>query len=152
MKQSGRRPAGFKAWLVRWEWIGDHARVDEPVIAILSPNLGVDNVKTFVERFYAATTYTPGEKLQFMRDPKSNPYRATLGTVKVTMEDGTISQIPWAGEVICGHNPFIHASLVTDLKEIELDDPAGAVVWTAQPRPIMDLRRRDDTDSWIAND
>ena len=64
---------GYKAWLVRWDWIGDHAKVEEPIIAVLSPHLGVDDAKSFVERYYAATIYTPGEKLHFMRQPKMNP-------------------------------------------------------------------------------
>jgi hypothetical protein len=48
-----------------------------------------------------------GEKMDCARDRKRNPYPATFGATR----DGRT----WAGEIICGHNPFLHARLVYDL-------------------------------------
>jgi hypothetical protein len=31
---TGKQGRGYRAWLVRWEWAGDHAKADDPIIAI----------------------------------------------------------------------------------------------------------------------
>ena len=36
---------------------------------------------------------------------------------------------PGQAKVICGHNPFIYATLVSDLREVESDDPARTLAW-----------------------
>jgi hypothetical protein len=54
---------GRKAWLVRWEWAGNHAAVEQPVAAILSPRLGGEQVLRAVEMLYAVLSYTPDEML-----------------------------------------------------------------------------------------
>ena len=50
---SGRVNGGdMKAWLVTWKWVGDHAAVDIPFIAILSGRLGAERVQEFIERHH----------------------------------------------------------------------------------------------------
>lgn len=61
---------GYRAWLVRREWSGSHARKDNPIIAVLSPQLSEREVAKFVERFYAARMSTAAEMLTCMRDPR----------------------------------------------------------------------------------
>ena len=131
---------GYKAWLVRWEWAGEHARVDEPIIAILSPHLGAEDVRKFVERYYTAATYTPSEKLTFMRHPEDNPYPAIFGTTTFIDTDSTKSQIPWQGLISCGHNPHIVASLVDNVREVAEVEYLQRLIWDERPRPDKDVR------------
>src|SRR5947209_12470861 len=96
---------GYSAWLVRWEWVGDHARPPgDPIIAVLPPQTGAEDVRRFVERYYAASAYTPSEKLYYLRRPRENPYKAIFGTAAVTQEDGSRVRVPWQGLIHCGHN------------------------------------------------
>jgi hypothetical protein len=136
-----KRLEGYRAWLVRWDWAGEHARVDREVIAVLPPQTSAAEVAKFIERYYSASAYQPDEMLQFMRVPDANPYRARFGTVTAILEDGTATQVRWDGDVFCGHNPFIVASRVHDLKASPVAD-GSRLTWEEAPRPVVDLQRK----------
>jgi hypothetical protein len=70
-------------------------------------------VKDFVELLYASMTYSPREKLLVAKNPKANPYPATM----------TLFQ-----RIHCGHNPLLHARLVSELKVVD-----GTFKWTESP-------------------
>jgi hypothetical protein len=93
---------GTKAWVVRWAWSGPHAAIDRQIAAILRPQLGETSLLRIVDALYAARQYEPDEMLAFIRPNWQPPYRAHLGT---------IGRVPWAGEIICGHNPYLVARL-----------------------------------------
>lgn len=123
------------AWLVMWEWVGDHARVDQPFAAILPRRLGHETVQRIVEALYAEREYTPAEMLDAARDRGRNPYRAHLGAAHVIAEDGSAGTVEWQGEIICGHNPHLvarHARVWPDGDTVEFE-------W-AYERPRLDLR------------
>jgi len=101
-----RRPRKIKAWLVTWEWIGDHAKRDDKVAAILNPRLSGKRVREFVELFYLNTFYSLGERIAYTVNKKENPYPARF------MD---IGGVPWTGAIYCGDNPFLIARLVDDL-------------------------------------
>ena len=94
----------MKAWLITWEWSGDHAAVDEPLITILSARLGDDDVRKFIERYYVACFASPCEKIRYARynKPDRMPYSAKRSK----------------GQITCGHNPFIRGRLVESLKVV----------------------------------
>ena len=58
-----RTPRRVKAWLVTWEWIGDHAKRDDKIVAILNPRLSETKVKEIVELLYMQEGYSLSEKL-----------------------------------------------------------------------------------------
>jgi hypothetical protein len=120
---------GVRAWLVRWQWAGDHSAGADPIIAVLSPRLGADQVKLFVERSYAAASYSAAEELRFMRRPAENPYPARFGSLTVEF-DGGPAQSTWTGEIYCGHNPWIYARPVSNLRA----DEEGRLSWETPPR------------------
>lgn len=95
------------AWLISWEWIGDHARVDQPVVAILNSRRSGEHVRQFVEQFYCSTKFGIEEKVRVARDAKANPYPA-----KFVQMEGT----PFHGVITCGHNPFLLARLVRNVR------------------------------------
>ena len=99
------------AWLVTWE--GTSGVPDDPIAAILNYRLSASSVKDFVELLYASLTYSPQEKVLLANDPKTNPYPATM----------TLFQ-----HIHCGHNPHLHARLVSGLKVTD-----GTPTWTEPP-------------------
>jgi hypothetical protein len=105
------------AWLVTWE--GTSGVPDDSIAAILNYRLSASSVKDFVELLHASLTYSPQEKLRLAKDPKTNPYPATM----------TLFQ-----HIHCGHNPHLHARLVSDLKVTD-----GELKWT---EPQSEPKRR----------
>ena len=51
------------AWLITWEWVGDHAKVENKVAAILSYRLSGKIVREIVELLYANNYYTLRERV-----------------------------------------------------------------------------------------
>jgi hypothetical protein len=132
-----RSARGRSAWLVTWEWMGDHAQVSPPdvVAGIFSPRLGYKTIMQLVETLYAAREYDATDKLSALTH---NPYKAHLGTIQVKVS-GRSHRAKWQGEVICGHNPFLHARLVDGLRTSS-DDAVAGLTWTdrARPEPAWD--------------
>jgi hypothetical protein len=116
---------GKKAWLVTWEWAGEHARVEERIVAVFPPQLSGHRVLELVDHIHAVLKYTPRERMAWALNPKANPYPAQFG--QVYNGEGT-----WLGEITCGDNPWLRARLVDDLV-IDDDNPQGT--WKERPRP-----------------
>lgn len=131
MPGKARAPKGRKVWLVRWEWAGKHAAVEQPVVAILSPRLSGQRVRQTVGLLYASLSCTPDEMLEIARDGDSNPHRAQFNTISARL-DGREAQVPWSGEVVCGHNPFLVARKA---RVWPLRDGSGGVGWIDDDRP-----------------
>lgn len=74
---------GRSAWLITWEWAGEHAAVDQPIAAILPVQSSPETVKLLMERLYASSSYTPEEMLAALPPRGHNPYRATYGSIRV---------------------------------------------------------------------
>lgn len=129
----GGAKRGRVAWLVTWEWAGEHARVpdSEVVVGVFNPRLGPESVKRLVEILYAAREYDATDKLGALTH---NPYPAQFTTIRITV-DGVPQNIPWAGEVICGHNPYLRARLVNGLRRSEPGSDVVGLVWDERPRP-----------------
>jgi hypothetical protein len=116
------------AWLISWESDGEHARVkdDEKVAAVLNYRWTGRQVREFVEQLYASLKYSPSEKVRIARKALDNPYPAQFGTV-----DG----VPWDAEVLCGHNPWLRARRVTNLRLAIVEDGVHCLQWDELPRP-----------------
>jgi hypothetical protein len=107
-----------KAWLLAWEWCGEHAAVEDRIAAILRPHLSQQIVGGIVESLYAIHAYTPCELALWSRQPKKNPYRAQW----------------YDGHCYCGHNPSLHANYVHDLViEENSDSGLETIRWILPP-------------------
>lgn len=102
--------------------------------AVLRPQIGGGQLLRVVETLYAAREYAPDEMLEAIRRKGHNPYRAEWGTIAVGHgEDGRLPpRVPWLGEVICGHNPFLIARLG---RAWPTADGSGGIEWEDDPRP-----------------
>jgi hypothetical protein len=136
----GKRLKGRTAWLVTWDWAGDHAAVPERevIAAILRPQTSADTVKRIVEILYAAREYHPIDKHAALT---RNPYPAQYNTVTVEqrMSDGTVftQHPPYAGQIVCGHNPLLYARLVDNLRVADLESPDAGLAWDERPPPSI---------------
>ena len=118
------RQNGRKAWLVTWEWSGDHAQREQKVAAVFRPQLSGKRVRELVECLYSFSEYTPRERMAFGLGLSPNPYPARFGT---------LDSISWEGVITCGHNPWLEARLVDDLVIDENDQPN----YTPRKRPTL---------------
>ena len=103
----------MKAWLIRWCGAGDHAAVEKPVVAVLSARTSAKDVQWYVEQRYIEATASPEEMLSYARyiQPQEPPYPARLEQ----------------GRIHCGHNPWLEASVVDDLR-VEADAEGNDVL------------------------
>ncbi|MBK5219778.1 MAG: hypothetical protein JJE35_08330 [Thermoleophilia bacterium] len=105
----------------------------QPVAAVLRPQIGGARLLGIVEALYAAREYAPTDMLDAIRRDGHNPYRANWGTVEIELgKGGRKPQVPWLGEVTCGHNPFLVARLA---RAWSAHDGSGRIEWEDDPRP-----------------
>ena len=99
----------MKAWIIVWRWTGGHAAVKKPLVNILSARVSSEEVRKYVERYYASSAYSADEQLQqaLYNKPEKVPYPARFGQ---------ISGVPFGGQITCGHNPFIEAFVANDIR------------------------------------
>lgn len=145
-KSANRRTRGSRAWLIRWDWIGDHAKIDDPIIAILPCQWSVARIKTIVEVIHDARALTPAEMTHFARKRRDRPYKVQLDTVSMDTSNGVVN-VPWEGAMYCGHNPWVEARQVT----VFLDPASQEVSWEPIPKPSrINLDHSDLEDSGTA--
>ena len=117
----------MKAWLVTWEWCGDHAKRDDKVAAIFNPRFSAERVRELVEFIHLSAMYTLGEQAACAQNKKRNPYPADFGATQYG--------VTWTGEIFCGHNPYLYARLVDDLAVEDEGEGKGKVLWNERPKP-----------------
>lgn len=89
-----------RAWVVVWDWAGDHAAMDgDEILAFFSPTTSIEFVRQAVEYIYAEKSYNLEERARWTIDPSKNPYKALAEN----------------GMVHCGHNPMLVARIVEEL-------------------------------------
>ena len=89
----------------------------------------------FVEQLYIALTCGAWDKSALAASKRNNPYPALFGTI-----DG----IPWSSEVICGHNPWLHARRVKNLSITINDDNTQEASWEEVARSDVTRLRTHD--------
>lgn len=132
---TGKR-RGISAWLVTWEHSGDHAKPPTTVAAVLNPRLSGRRITEIVELLYANASYDPSERIAIAGRRASNPYPARFGTLYGT---------PWEGEITCGHNPWLEARLVDNLRAEKNSSGEERFAWDERPKPsnpVLESLRR----------
>ncbi len=119
---------GIAAWLVTWEHAGDHAKPKRLIAAVLSPHWSGERVRAHVEWLYANESYSLRERIAYARRKSFNPYPARFLSVR---------GVPWEGRIFCGHNPYLYARLVDDLRAADHSDETQ-VTWKERTPPDWD--------------
>ena len=121
---SGKRECLRSAWLVTWEWSGDHARVEDPVVALFNYRWPGKTVRLIVEQLYATFKYSISEKVAIARNKRNNPYSARARD---------IDDAPFWGEIFCGDNPWLRARIVKNVR-IEVNASGREILhWDERP-------------------
>ena len=115
----------MRAWLIRWCWAGDHAAVADPIVTVMSARTSAEDVRKYVEQRYIEERASLPEKLAYSRynQPQEPPYRAHHERAGIH----------------CGHNPWLEARKVDDLR-VEMDADGEEVLEWTEPAPV---RARD---------
>lgn len=127
-KRNGRN--GIRAWLITWEWVGDHAEPDRKVVAALNPRWSGTRVREHVEILHASMCYSIAEQIGHANNRRFNPYPA---------EFTRVHGVPWHGRIHCGHNPSLYARLVNDLRVERDESGAEYPVWSEVA--VLDLEQ-----------
>src|SRR5690348_14969615 len=126
-----KAPRGFKAWLITWEWSGEHAKRPDKVAEILDPRLPPERVRQIVELFYHRDALL-SEKISWRLRKQRQPYSAEF--VKV-------EGLPWPGQIHCGHNPWLLARLVDDFQVVRDENGHEKARWKNRYDP-RDIRAK----------
>ncbi len=126
----------MKAWLVTWEWCGEHTKRNDKFAAILNPRFSGKRVCELVGFMYRLAEYSLSDQAEYAKNKGYDPYPAKFGR----MMDGST----WEGGITCGHNPFLHARLVDDLTVERNAEGKEEVKWKKRPRPVGWQSRMDE--------
>ncbi len=124
----------MKAWLITWVWSGEHAAVEDPIVAILSARMSGKTVRRYVGFHYASRMATLREKLDQAR--YNNPAQPTYPAEFVRIGP---QQIQWQGHITCGHNPWLYARKVDNLQIVKNDDGQEVLGWQELPLPNLNF-------------
>jgi len=94
----------MKAWIIKWNGIGDHVQVDQEIVAVLSARTSPKKICEYLELLYKTQECSLSDQIEQARynNPRQNPYPANFTN-------------NWAGNIVCGHNPYLEAFLATDI-------------------------------------
>jgi hypothetical protein len=106
----------MKAWLIRWNWSGDHAAVSHPFVSILSARKSSSYIQNYLQQLYLDKTASLEEILSYARynKPTKPPYAAER--VKYGFN--------------CGHNPWLEAKYVEGLLLSTNEEGEQTLSWT----------------------
>lgn len=119
----------MNAWLVTWEWVTHHAKVSDPLIAILSARKGDRWIASYIEGYYLMTSCTAQEVAYLVNRPHTIPYKASRHFF-------IINGVPHGDRMRCGNNPFIYARKVTNLTVTEDREHRREIIRWKEP-PIF---------------
>ena len=129
------KPPLKMAWLVTWEWTGDHARVkkEKEIVAVLNYRWRGQKVRSLVEQLYLSFEQSVWEMITVAHNRRGNTYPA---------EFETIEGVHWRESIRCGHNPSLYARLVHNLRVVISDDGSLETTWEERPSPKPPIRSR----------
>ena len=90
----------MKGWVVTWN--GTEEGLDRGrIVAVYNYRRSPEQVRKAVEQLYIDLKYDEEEKVEFAANPKNNPCPA---------------QVDQLSRITCGHNPWLYARLVNNIR------------------------------------
>lgn len=115
----------MNAWVITWEWHGDHAAVEDPLVAILSSRKGSAWMAKYIENLYLSFSSTAQEMAYYANRQKMIPYKAK--------DPMSMNWILHGNRIICGNNPELYGRKVTGLEIMEDDENDLEIVRWKEP-------------------
>ncbi len=129
------------AWPLTWDSIGSHKSPPpggNRILAILNYRRSPERVREFVEDLYVTLAGGLSDKVAIATDRQANLYPTMLGNV------GGVRVID---QMHCGHNPWINARRVRNVR-LERVDGEERLAWDEVPPPqLPDFLKRPSTDA-----
>lgn len=115
-----------RIWLITWEWCGNHVNKKDKIVDIFHPNTSGEKMRQIVERLYVNTELNLTEKLKYLYSSKNTAYPAKFDT---------INKVPYQGKIFCGHNPYLYARLVENIKINTDKNGNEELIWDEIAKP-----------------
>jgi hypothetical protein len=120
----------MNAWLITWEYTRN---LQDSIVAILSSRKSDTSITELVEFIYLKATSSAEDLVYYTNRLNRIPYKAE----KTQM----INDVPHGDRIICGHNPFLYARKVTDLK-VAVNHEQGLETISWKEPPIFKWRNK----------
>ena len=102
----------MKAWIITWQ--DSQGTEHEPVVMVLNGMMGIKRVQWYVETMYIEKMSSDAEKYDSARPKRSR---------KIAFPAEVTKTVNGEAHIHCGHNPWLFARLVNDLRvETDIDD------------------------------
>ena len=129
-----------RAWLITWDWAGDHAKVDDKLVAVLNYRFSSSTIERIIEQVYVSSNFAFHEQLAYAKSRKHSPYRVEYGTVEIrqkTRAKSTLPSVfPFADDMMYGDNPWLWARVVYDLEAYTDEGGHEHLRWKERQRPV----------------
>ena len=100
----------MKAWIITWD--NAQGTGDDSVVMVLNGRMGTKRVRWYVEMMYIEKMSSDAEKYDSARPKKRR---------RIAFPAEETRTINGEAHIHCGHNPWLFARLVDDLR-VEIDD------------------------------
>ena len=110
----------MNAWLITWEGTSPKITDENRIIGILGSRRSDSFVAELVEFIYLRNSSSVSEMAYIANRPKKKPFPAERTQI--------INGVPHGERLICGHNPWIYARKVKNLK-IAQDGDVEIITW-----------------------
>jgi hypothetical protein len=109
-----------RAWLITWEFAGNHAAINDKFAAIISWRFSDRKIREIVEQIYVSEFLSLPEQIAYSKNKRICPHKVQYSMLSVSKElqesNSLPSQIPFAESMIIGGNPWLWARIVYDLE------------------------------------
>ena len=125
----------MNAWIITWEWIGGHAAVSDPLVAIFSSRKSEKWIKEYIENFYLFKFYQIADWAYYAKDRKR----------KELIDTAKIHHPPDGNGITCGESPWLYGRIVSDLK-IETNNENNCEIISWREPPIYQWKDKNHDD------
>ena len=123
----------MKAWVITWE-AGSNRKAPSPrVVAVLPSRLDIRRIAEFLSYLYVSLRGSPEERVEYARSARL-PFTFQP---RITGPMDPHFKVPRSSEVVVGHNPWLRARVVENLR------PSGSSFrWNEAPGSARQTRER----------
>lgn len=130
------------AWLITWDWNGDHAKVEDKLVAILDYRRSARYIERLLEQMYVSSQLAYHEQLRYAKNRESSPYQVGHRVVEILKKRaeryGETTLAKASDIMMCGENPFLYARIVNDLEGYIDENNNEHLKWVEQQGNITE--------------
>lgn len=130
------------AWLLTWEWDGDHAAMKDKFVALLTWQYSSGNVAKIVERYFVSAYLSLFEQVRYTESKADCPYHVSFDTIPVADSiqhaRSIPSQGPFSESMRIGANPCLWGRKVHELEAWVAEDGIENLKWKERTNVVLD--------------